>query len=104
MTDQYLYSVHRYTPYNLPVLLYTLGMATGANTTPLGPLHPILAARLASQGQASQPPPPSSGVGGGGMGPMGGSKAPELWKHLEAAKRAAEALFPCELHKLVHEM
>ena len=52
-------------------------MATGANTTPLGRLHPVLAAKLV----------PSDGSSGGG------SKDPELKRHLEAAKRAAEALF-----------
>ena len=42
-------------------------MATGANTAPLGRLHPVLAAR---------------------------SNNPELKAHLEAAKRVASQLFP----------
>ena len=98
-------------------------MATGANTTPLGPLHPILAARI---GQPS--PGAGAGVGLGIIPGMGGllptppqfesvtpptsaslssatnvqptslgSKDPELKKHLEAAKRAASALFPGQL-------
>ncbi|XP_064382101.1 splicing factor 1-like [Halichondria panicea] len=49
-------------------------MATGANTTPISRLHPILAAKMS--------------------GSDGGSKDPELQKHLLAAKRAASALFP----------
>jgi splicing factor 1 len=57
-------------------------MATGANTTPLGRLHPILAAKV---GESSP-----SAVG------STGSKDPELKRHLEAAKRAASALFPEE--------
>ena len=115
-------------------------MATGANTTPLGRLHPVLQAR---SGFAQEPllPLPGSmpgvsmpgvsmpgvsmpgvsmpgvsmpgvsmpgismpgvsmgGVGGGGGsgGGGGGSKDPELKRHLEAAKRAASALFPGDL-------
>ena len=66
-------------------------MATGANTTPLGKLHPVLASRLAVAG-ANQTPE-SQGLGSR-VGPRGGSRDPELQKHLEAAKRAASALFP----------
>ena len=54
-------------------------MATGANTTPLGRLHPILAARAAG----SEPSPLGNG-----------KKNPELEAQIEAAKRAASALFP----------
>ena len=53
-------------------------MATGANTTPLGRLHPILAARVAGS--------ESSSLGNG-------KKNPELEAQIEAAKRAASALF-----------
>ena len=74
-------------------------MATGANTTPLGPLHPILAARMSQGGLLPTPnveptitsisntvsPAPPTSLG---------SKDPELKRHLEAAKRAACALFP----------
>ena len=111
-------------------------MATGANTTPLGRLHPVLQARSAYTQEPLLPLPVSmpgvgmpgvgmpgvsipgvsmpgvsmpgvsmpgvsmpgvsmGGVGGvGGSGGGGGSKDPELKRHLEAAKRAASALFP----------
>ena len=109
-------------------------MATGANTTPLGRLHPVLQARSAYTQEPLLPLPVSmpgvgmpgvsmprvsmpgvsmpgvsmpgvsmpgvsmggvGGVGGsGGGGGGGGSKDPELKRHLEAAKRAASALFP----------
>ena len=108
-------------------------MATGANTTPLGRLHPVLQARSAYTQEPLLPLPVSmpgvgmpgvsmprvsmpgvsmpgvsmpgvsmpgvsmggvGGVGGsGGGGGGGGSKDPELKRHLEAAKRAASALF-----------
>ena len=54
-------------------------MATGANTTPLGRLHPVLAARVAESESFS-------------LG--NGKKNPELEAQIEAAKRAASALFP----------
>ena len=115
-------------------------MATGANTTPLGRLHPVLQARSGFSQEPLLPLPGSmpgvsmpgvsmpgvsmpgvsmpgvgmpgvsmpgvsmGGVGGGGGGGGGGgSKDPELKRHLEAAKRAASALFPgvwttCVLH------
>ena len=67
-------------------------MATGANTTPLGRLHPILAAR-----QTPSPSPVAARVGvAGGGGGGSGSRDPELQKHLEAAKRAASAIFSGE--------
>ena len=123
-------------------------MATGANTTPLGRLHPVLQARSAYTQEPLLPLPVSmpgvgmpgvgipgvsmpgvsipgvsmsgvsmpggsipggsipgvsmpgvsmggvGGVGGSGGGGGGGSKDPELKRHLEAAKRAASALFP----------
>ncbi len=57
-------------------------MATGANTAPLGRLHPLLAGKISS--------PPTNP-------PLGSKQAlnknPELRAHLEAAKRAASALF-----------
>ena len=80
----------------------TVTMATGANTTPLGPLHPVLAGLAGRPVARSEPLLPTHpgmmaglgvgllGIGGGG----GGSKDPELKRHLEAAKRAASALFP----------
>ena len=62
-------------------------MATGANTTPLGRLHPILAAARRTSEEASTQP----------NAPLGSQAAlnnnPELRAHLEAAKRAASALF-----------
>ena len=74
-------------------------MATGANTTPLGPLHPVLAARTAVRSEPLLPTHPGlmGGLGGGVTSVAvggGGSKDPELKRHLEAAKRAASALFP----------
>lgn len=106
-------------------------MATGANTTPLGRLHPILAAKIGQSQSSPAPPAPSTAAGMEYMIPptaMGGllptpyqsptaapnsaalsastasaaasngmgSKDPELKRHLEAAKRAASALFPGE--------
>lgn len=59
-------------------------MATGANSTPLGRLHPILAARVGG----SDSSPLSIGFSGNGK------KIPELEAQIEAAKRAASALFP----------
>jgi splicing factor 1 len=46
-------------------------MATGANSTPLGRLHPVLA-------------------GKSGVGPIGNAANSDLRSHIEAAKRAAE--------------
>lgn len=69
-------------------------MATGANTAPLGKLHPVLAARLASA--AADQTPESQGLTDG-AGLRAGRRDSELQKHLEAAKRAAEALFQGEL-------
>lgn len=76
-----------------------INMATGANTTPLGPLHPVLAARTAVRSEPLLPTHPGlmGGLGGGVASVAvggGGSKDPELKRHLEAAKRAASALFP----------
>ena len=62
-------------------------MATGANSAPLGRLHPILAARMATQTST-----PTTTVNT----PLGSKVAlsnPDLQAHLEAAKRAASALF-----------
>ena len=89
----------------------TTAMATGANTTPMGPLHPILAAKiryyksslwcstyvqmsslLVHTYSAAVPSHPAPSETGNGV--VGGSKDPELRRHLEAAKRAASALFP----------
>lgn len=47
-------------------------MATGANSTPLGRLHPILASKS------------------GPSGPIGNAANSDLRSHIEAAKRAAE--------------
>ena len=47
-------------------------MATGANSTPLGRLHPVLAGK------------------GSGAGPLGNAPNSDLRSHIEAAKRAAE--------------
>jgi splicing factor 1 len=104
-------------------------MATGANTTPLGRLHPILAAKKGQSPAASDrslipatamggilptphgtptpvytPPAPDPVTVGASkaasvvasLSSGAGSKDPELKKHLEAAKRAASALFPEE--------
>lgn len=61
------------------ILISLRNMATGANTTPLGRLHPVLAARAAASESS----------------PLGnGKKNPELEAQIEAAKRAASALFP----------
>ena len=70
-------------------------MATGANTAPLGRLHPVLAARVGSEGST----PPSNT-------PLGSKQAlnnPELRAHLEAAKRAASALFSGKKHVVLME-
>eukprot|EP00731_Ephydatia_muelleri_P010362 Em0005g948a len=58
-------------------------MATGANAIPLGKIHPILAGRL-NDPQPQQENPTSKAM----------SRSEELKQHLEAAKRAASALFP----------
>ena len=58
-------------------------MATGANAIPLGKIHPILAGRL------NEPPPQQESASSKAM-----SRSEELKQHLEAAKRAASALFP----------
>lgn len=118
-------------------------MATGANTTPLGRLHPILAAKIGhSQSTPAPPTPPTSTpmdymippAAMGGLLPtpyqspaptlspasLGASKAsslaaslpsngmgskdPELKRHLEAAKRAASALFPGELESVARNL
>ena len=61
-------------------------MATGANTTPLGRLHPILAGR---GGPTAGTPPTTTPLGS----KQALNKNPELRAHLEAAKRAASQLF-----------
>lgn len=58
-------------------------MATGANAIPLGKIHPILAGRL-------NDPPPQQEISTNKVM----SRSEELKQHLEAAKRAASALFP----------
>ena len=71
-------------------------MATGANTTPMGRLHPVLAAKM----NATSSPVTSVGTAystSSTPGSGSGSKDPELKRHLEAAKRAASALFPGKL-------
>ena len=60
-------------------------MATGANTAPLGRLHPI----LAGKGGSNLTTPTSTPLGS----KQAMNKNPELRAHLEAAKRAASALF-----------
>ena len=61
-------------------------MATGANTAPLGRLHPILAQRMASEDTDL----PSTGTNP----KLTALNNPELKAHLEAAKRVASQLFP----------
>ena len=60
-------------------------MATGANSAPLGRLHPILAARMATQTSTTTMNTP--------LGSKVALSNPDLQAHLEAAKRAASALF-----------
>ena len=57
-------------------------MATGANSAPMGRLHPVLQSRLSSSDNNSK------------LGSKTALTNPDLQAHLEAAKKAASALFP----------
>lgn len=72
-------------------ILHRSIMATGANTTPLGRIHPVLQGRYSSGNSSSN-----------NLGSKSALNNPDLQAHLEAAKRAASALFPSEYNSNIN--